>query len=197
MKRIKILIIILIAVVGALLIYKHFEKIKPEEIELNKFSTEYTLVPEDNIYVYRSIDEIIDILSSQTGVVFMCTPTSEWCQHYAVYLNNYLKKLNINEINYLNITEYRALNTVKYQKIVELLDNYLYVDDINNKKIYMPDLTFVKNGNIIAHDNETSLVSSETKTEEYWTQSKITEFYNKLNNFVTLLNKEEEPIITE
>ena len=69
MKKIKILIIILIAVVGALLIYKHFEKIKPEEIELNKFSTEYTLVPEDNIYVYRSIDEIIDILENKTGVI--------------------------------------------------------------------------------------------------------------------------------
>ncbi len=194
MKKIKLLIILIIAIVGALLIYKHFENNKKEEVVINKFKEEYPLVPEDNIYVYRSIDEIIDILSSKTGIVFMCSPNSEWCQHYAYHLNNFLKSNNITEINYLNITEYRALNTTKYQKIVELLDSNLYVDDQNNKKIYMPDLTFVKNGNIIAHNNETSLVSSEITPEEYWNIDKVKEFNNKINEYVTLLNKEEEII---
>ena len=191
MKKIKLLLITAFAIVGALLIYNHFENIKTEEVEQNKFSTEYKLVDSDNIYVYRTIDEIIDILSNKTGVVFLCTHTSEWCQYYALYLNDGLKKLGVEEINYLNITDYRTLNTAKYQKIVELLENYLYVDDTNNKKIYMPDLTFVKNGKIIAHNNETSLVSSETNIEEYWTLNKINEFSNKLNSYVTILNQEE------
>ena len=197
MKKLKILFIIGFAVIGALLIYNHFEKIEEEEVVVNKFASEYTLVGEDNLFVYKSIDNIIDILSNGTGVVFMCTPTSEWCQYYAFYLENALKTKDIKEINYLDVTEYRALNTVKYQKIVELLDSYLYVDDLNNKKIYMPDLTFVKNGNIIAHNNETSLVSSETKTDDYWTQSKLNEFNNKMKEYVELLNKEEIEEITE
>ena len=194
MKKIKLLLIILFAIIGALIIYNHFEKIKPKEEEINKFSTEYTLVDSENIFEYNSIDEVIDILSNQTGIVFMCTPESNWCQHYAYHLNNICKKNNIQKIHYINITEYRELNTTKYQKLVDLLENYIYVNDIGIKKIYMPDLTFVKNGEIIAHDNETSLVNSELVIENYWTNNKITEFNSKISKYIELLNKEEEEI---
>ncbi len=190
MNKIKIIIIILIAILGAYLIYDHFDKIKPNEEEINKFQTEYEMVEKDNIYEYKSIDEIIKILSNETGVVFFCTKESSWCQYYAVYLNDVLKENNIDKINYLDISSYRELNTAKYNAIVDKLSNYLYTDDSNTKNIFMPDVVFVKDGNIVAHDNETSLVLSDLDAETYWTQENINRFKNKIKNYVILLSEE-------
>ena len=190
MKRIKILGIIGIAVIGALLIYRHFDKVKVIDDNYNKFSSEYTLLNKDNIYTYSSIDKILNILDNGTGVIFLCTPESEWCQHYALYLNDELKNNGIDEINYLNIKDYRELNTTKYQKLVDYLSNYIYVDDLGNSKIFMPDVTFVKNGNIVFHNNETSLVASDQTTADYWTEEKILEFKNNLRDGIILLNND-------
>jgi len=188
MYKLKLLSILAIAVVGALLIYNHFDNKKEENIVIDKFSSEYNLVSQNNIFKYNTIDEIIDILENKSGFVFLCTPESSWCNYYASYLNETLMNNNIKEIYYCNIKPDRELNTLKYQKLLDLLNTHIYKDDTNNSKIYMPDLTVVKNGEIIAHDNETSLIQSDQLAESYWTQEKITEFKNKLNGFVYLLN---------
>lgn len=190
MKKAKILGIIAIAVIGALLIYNHFDKNKKVDNNYNKFSTEYLLVDKNNIYKYSSIDEVIRTLNEGTGIIFLCTPDSEWCQMYALYLNDELIKNNINEIKYLNIKNYRELNTSKYQKIVDLLENYIYKDDTGERKIFMPDVTFVKNGKIIFHDNETSLVASDQEPMEYWTEQKILELKNKFREAIIKLNSD-------
>ena len=41
MYKFKLLLIILIAIVGAYLIYNHFDKIRQEESEIDTFLTEY------------------------------------------------------------------------------------------------------------------------------------------------------------
>ena len=188
MYKLKLIAIAIIAIVGALLIYKHFENIKDDEIVLDRFSSEYNLVSEDNIFKYSSLDEILDIVESKTGVVFLCTPESNWCNYYAKYLNETLKESNIDVIYYHDIKSDRELNTLKYQKLLDILSSYLYKDDMNNSKLYMPDLTIVKDGNIIAHDNETALIESDQKEESYWTDEKISEFKIKINNYIYLLN---------
>ena len=190
MNKLKILVIILIAVIGAYFIYDHFDKLRKEEEKIDKFVTEYTLLDNNHIFEYSSIDEVIDILSNKTGVIFLCTPESIWCQRYALYLTNSLKKYGIDSVSYLNIKSYRQLNTTKYKKIVELLQDYVYKDDLNESKIIMPDLTFVKDGVIIAHDNETSLITSDYVPEEYWNQDKINEFDLNIKSYVDLMNQE-------
>ena len=192
MNKVKILIIILIAVLGAYLIYNHFDKIRSEEQVIDKFASEYTLVDNDNVFEYKYIDDIIETISNGTGIVFLCTPESSWCQKYAYYLNNALKKYGVTKASYLNIKSYREINTTKYRKLVELLEDYEYKDDLNNSKIVTPDLTFVKNGKILAHDNETSLITSDNKPEEYWNQNKINDFEYKIKSFIDLMNQEPE-----
>ena len=51
----------------------------------------------------------------------------------------------------------------------------------------MPDLTVVKDGVIVAHDDETALVESDQKADSYWTQDKINEFRFKITEYVNLL----------
>ena len=192
MKKLEIVIVIVVAVIGALLIYNHFDKKPEQEVIVNKFTSEYAIVPEDNIYTYKTIDEVITLLSEGTGVVFMCTPTSTWCHSYAYYLNDVLKKQGLNEIYYLNVKADRDLNTIKYQKLLEYLDPFLYKDDQNVGKIYMPNVTFVRNGIVRANDNETALVQSDVNPENYWTQETINAFELKIKNYLYLINSEEE-----
>ena len=192
MKKIQLLLIIALAVGGALLIYNHFDKKEEQEIVVNKFASEYTLVDEDNVFEYKSIDEVLNILESGSGIVFLCTPESQWCQHYALYLNEVLKENKIEKCYYLNIMDDRNLNTIKYQKVLTILEPYIYKDDMGAAKIYMPDLTFVKNGVIIGHDNNTSLVASDAEASSYWTHEKIYEFKLKIVGFISNLISDEE-----
>ena len=148
-----------------------------------RFSVEYTKVPMDNDFVYKSETEIIDILENGSGIIYLGFPECPWCQSYVVYLNEVAKDNGIENIYYLNIKEMRANNTENYQKIVALIDSLLSVDENGNKRIYVPQVVFVKKGEIIAGDNETSMISDGTPSE-YWTSENIANLKQKLNNYI-------------
>ena len=148
-----------------------------------RFSVEYTKVPMDNVFVYKSETEIIDILENGSGIIYLGFPECPWCQSYVVYLNEVARDNGIENIYYLNIKEMRANNTENYQKIVALIDSLLSVDENGNKRIYVPQVVFVKKGEIIAGDNETSMISDGTPSE-YWTSENIANLKQKLNNYI-------------
>ena len=148
-----------------------------------RFSVEYTKVPMDNVFVYKSETEIIDILENGSGIIYLGFPECPWCQSYVVYLNEVARDNGIENIYYLNIKERRANNTENYQKIVALIDSLLSVDENGNKRIYVPQVVFVKKGEIIAGDNETSMISDGTPSE-YWTSENIANLKQKLNNYI-------------
>ncbi|NLC47878.1 MAG: hypothetical protein GX758_00765 [Tenericutes bacterium] len=188
-KNLITLIIIIIAIVGTLVIYYFVKDDNNDKIKItNSFYNEYPLVEKDNIFVYKSIDEIIKLLESGTGIIYLGFPECPWCQHYVKYLNEVAKENNIKEIYYLNIKNDRLNNTIKYQKIVSLLYDNLLNDDLGNKKVFVPDITFVKEGKIIAHDNETSVITENTTPSDYWNNDKIETFKLKLNKYFHDLN---------
>ena len=173
-------LLLILVLVGAFFLFK---KSKPVTDSM-KFSEEYNEVAKDNVFVYSNIDEIVNLLENGTGIVFLAFPECPWCQNYAKYLNEVAKENNIKKIYYLNIKYDRQINSSKYTKLVKLLGDYLYADDSGIAKVYAPDLTFVKNGKIIAHDNETSITTSSMKIEDYWTEENILEFKNKISNYI-------------
>ena len=85
---------------------------------MEKFSAEYHEVAKNNVFVYRNIDEIINILEKGTGIVYLGFPECKWCQRYTKYLNEVAMDMGISKIYYYNIREDRKLNTENYQKIV-------------------------------------------------------------------------------
>ena len=187
MKKIKLSLILVIAIVGGFLIYNKFEHINSEQKEIDKFVSEYTLLEENHVFEIINIDESINILNNKTGIVFFCNPGSDWCQHYAKILDDIALENDMDKIYYVDIKDDRSLNSNKYRKLVTKLQDYLDTDDTGNKRISMPNLTFVKNGEIIANDNRTSLVSSDTTPEEYWTRENILTFKNKIIESLLLL----------
>lgn len=181
-KRFLIIGIVIIAVIGAFLIYKYTIP-DTTKTTTKKFNSEYTLLDSDNVFVYKSLDEIINVLKGGTGIVFLGFPECPWCQQYVVYLNELAKENNVKEIYYYNIKNDRKDNTDKYKKVVALLDEYLPYDDAGNKRVYVPNVTFVKNGVILANDNETSLINDGSAPTDYWTKENISIFKTKMNEY--------------
>ena len=162
-------IIAVIIVLGFLGLISFYYLNLTKVTDASKFKEEYSNVSEDNVFVYRTDKEIIDILKHGTGIVYLGFPECPWCQAYVSYLDEVAKETKIEKIYYLNILEIRKNNTREYQEIVSLLDNYLSYDEEGKKRIYVPAVVAVKEGEIISFDDETSHDTKGYETpEEYW-----------------------------
>lgn len=192
MKKIKLLLITCIAIIGALLIYNKFKDNNIEDIQIDKFLKEYTMIEENHAFEIINIDETINILNDKTGIIYFCNSGSIWCQYYTKILDDIIVENNIEKVYYVDIKEERNMNTNKYQKIITKLYDYLDVDDTGSKKLNMPNLTFVKDGNIIENDKTTSIISADITPDEYWDIKNNYEFKNKINGYLIELNAKEE-----
>lgn len=190
-KRIIIICItvILLVIVSILYFQSKKEVVKVNEDAI-KFSSEYTEVGIDNVYKYKTIDEAIKILDKGTGIIFFGFPECAWCQRYAVYLNEAAKETDIDTVYYVNIYEERKNNTENYQKIVEKLGNNLQYDDEGNLRLFVPNLTMVKKGEVIFNDCETSLDTGGKETpDQYWNFIKVNALKDRLEENMLLVKE--------
>lgn len=185
MKKTTLIFGIIIFVAACFLVYQIFDKDKENSVtDAIKFSEEYTMVDKDNLYVYKTQAEILNILQKGTGIVFLGFPECPACQRYVRYLNEVAKEENVLNIYYYNILKDRKENTEFYQEVVNILKNNLLLDENANPRIFVPDVTFVRNGSIIAHDNETSVLEEGISVDTYWTSDKINSLKLKLKNYI-------------
>lgn len=196
-KKNTILLIVTILLVVTIIIgiiWKLNNKPK-QKTDGEKFSEEYTEVTKDNLFVYREIDEIINILENGTGIVYLGFPECPWCQRYTKYLNEVAKDMGIEKIYYYNIREDRKNNTDNYLKIVSILGEYLQYDEEGNKRIYAPSIITLKKGEIVGFDDETAWDTKGFLTpDEYWTEDEIKDLKEKLE---TMIANTEMNICTE
>ena len=188
MKKKNILLITVIILVILLIIvaFLLFNKSETVESDAKTFASEYTLVGEDNIFVYRSAEEIINILKNGTGIVYLGFPECPWCQAYLPYLNDLAKDLHVEKIYYYNILEDRKNNTKEYQEMVKILSDYLQYDEEGNKRIYVPAIIAVNEGKIVGFDDETSLdTNGLDDPKEYWTDEEVKDLKSKLTGMIS------------
>lgn len=165
------LVLLTIFTIGSVIFIYNSKEYKRDKV---KFKEEYPQVQEDNVFVYKTGEEIVKILKNGTGVVYLGFPECPWCQEYVKHISEVAKTEQVDKIYYFNILEDRKNNTKVYKEIVALLKEKLLFDKEGNERIYVPDLTVVKNGKIIFHDNEGSLVTEADGTPtEYWNENRI------------------------
>ncbi len=156
------------------------------------FSAEYTQVEADNVFVYKTGEEVIDILEHGTGLVFLGFPSCPWCQAYAPMLNQLAKEYGISKIYYHNTYEDWKQDTEEYHRYTQLLSDHLQYDNVGNRHLYVPNATFVINGEIIGNDWETSkdTLGAETPAE-YWTPERVEAWRTKLTPYFQQLKAAE------
>lgn len=185
-KRIIILVsVIILFMIGVVSLVLFLKKDKKTASDMGKFSAEYHEVAKNNVFVYRNIDEIINILEKGTGIVYLGFPECKWCQRYTKYLNEVAMDMGISKIYYYNIREDRKLNTENYQKIVSILENYLQNDEEGNKRIYVPSVIALKKGEIVGFDDETAWDTKGFETpDEYWNTDEVNDLKEKLEKMI-------------
>lgn len=185
-KRIMILVsVIILFMIGVVSLVLFLKKDKKTVSDMEKFSAEYHEVAKNNVFVYRNIDEIINILEKGTGIVYLGFPECKWCQRYTKYLNEVAMDMGISKIYYYNIREDRKLNTENYQKIVSILENYLQNDEEGNKRIYVPSAIALKKGEIVGFDDETAWDTKGFETpNEYWNTDEVNDLKEKLEKMI-------------
>ena len=181
-----VIVLILIGVVSFLLINKDNKNDNDKVGEdAKKFASEYTTVSEDNVFVYRDIDEIIRIMEKGTGVVYLGFPECPWCGAYVKYLNEVAKEVGIEKIYYYNILNDRKDETEEYKKILSILGDNLQNDEEGNPRVYVPNVSFHIDGEVIGNDCETSLDTHNLeKPEDYWTDEEVKDLKETLTKYM-------------
>lgn len=151
-----------------------------------KFAEEYTEVPEYNVFVYKGAEEIIKILEHGTGIVYLGFPECPWCQAYVPILSEVADIEGIDKIYYFNILNERKENTQNYQKMVSILSDYLQYDDEGNKRIYVPAIIAVIDGQIIGFDDESSYDTlGYDDPKDYWTEDRKENLKKRLTEMIS------------
>lgn len=157
--------------------------------DAQRFKAEYPGVADNNAFVYKTDKEMIDILKSGTGLVYFGFPECPWCQKYVTYLDELSRQEKLEKIYYFNIRQIRASTTPEYQEIVGLLSNHLDKDDQGNPRVFVPDVTAVKDGKILFHDNTSSLNTAADGTpDSWWTEERVKTVKEKLLQMIKAVN---------
>lgn len=182
---ITILVLIMLSIGGYFILTKKDDAKTTTTNDSKKFASEYTEVSEDNVFVYRDIDEIIKIMKNGTGVVYLGFPECKWCQAYVKYLDEIAKEVGIEKIYYCNISEDRKNNTEKYQEVLSMLEGNLQFDDEGNARIYVPNVSFHIKGELIGNDYETSKDTHNLKEpKDYWTKDEVKDLKQRLTKYM-------------
>lgn len=140
-------------------------------VDNEKFDQDYVNVNKENVFKYVNAVEVSTELK-QDAIIFMGYPENVWSGYYANILNEAAKDSGIKEILYYDFYEDRENHNATYQSIVLNLTNYLITLDDGTQEIYAPTLVIVKDGKIIAFDNETAFVRGNLTPEIYWNEYK-------------------------
>ena len=137
------------------------------------FKAQYPNVAADNLFVIAKPTEVIDIFESGDGVVFLGFPECPWCQQLAPIVDEAAKAERLEKVYYLNIREARANNDETYQNLIKQLEDYLPKDEDGNPRIYVPDVTVVRQGKIIGRFKQEATANGEQATPDtYWTSER-------------------------
>lgn len=167
-------------------------------------------IDEDNPMVYATYDEVKELIKKGTAVIYFGFPECPWCRNTVPVLIDVAKEMGIEKIYYYNavsIRDKKSLDsngnivvedegTKEYKELVELLYNYLPVygglNDDSIKRLYLPTVVFIKNGEVIGLHTSTV----ESQEDPYVELTK--EQYNELKNiFSDYINKTFEIVCDE
>lgn len=147
-----------------------------------RFSKEYNLEDNNNVYKYATYDSVIDIVKHGTGIIYLGFPNCDLCKEVIPVLNEVVKEKDIDEVLYYNFKDIRENNTNEYIELVDLIAEYIKTDDEGNKMIQAPTIIFVNNGNIVGVYNRAINSSSEELMSD-------DEKNNLKQNFSSLIDK--------
>lgn len=214
------ILLVISAIIGYLTAFNNNEdslKFK-EEYEMLNGTVAYGKVKYNNIKIseknpikYSNYEEILNIIKSGNGIIYLGFPECPWCRSILPVLFDVANDNKINTIYYLNIKNERDSLVVEdgklvyeldddgnekkgtegYFKLLEALDKYLteytisYEDKLyetGEKRIYAPTVIFVRNGKVLGL--HVSTVESHKSGFDKMTDKQIEELYGIYEEYI-------------
>ena len=163
--------------------------------ETLKFKEEYEALNDKGIVVevdrdvnikYLQTNEVVDLLENKTGIIYFGFPGCPWCRNIVPILFDIAKENN-QTIYYFNPSGLRGTSNEEFEKIMNILNNYLETNENGEKTLYVPDVYFVKDGDIVGH--HLGSASSQTNPYEALTEVQKQEL---INIYKELISKMED-----
>lgn len=199
-------IIVVIALVIAILFFllnnkgmSDGERFKQEYEELNDSHLEVN-IDSDNMIKYISLEEAIDIIKNDTGVIYFGYPSCPWCRNAVPVLLDAASSTSLDTIYYVNAYNIRDVKEIDddgnivttnegdrlYDDLLGVLDDILgpytitldngEIIDLGEKRLYVPMVLFVKDGEVVSY--HLSTVDSQEDPSISLNDSQRDELYN-------------------
>ncbi len=180
-----ILIAITIGICGYLVVENMWYRVNlaKEETQKLAFYREYSEVSQDNLFQYASIEEVLTLVKSGTGVIYFGFPSCPWCQVYVPVFDEVSREQGLDKVLYYNPKEIRSEGTAEYKELVAILGDYLDNDKDGNKRLYVPHVFAIKEGKVVGENNDMSTMSGDAKA--YFTEARRKELKTKLMDIIS------------
>lgn len=169
-----------------------YEKVNGKTNESDKTYPEVN-ISEKNEIKYSDYNEVINVITSGTGVIYLGYETCPWCRNSVPLLLQAAENTNLDKIYYINIKNDRDVKILEngdvktekegtegYNNLLKALGEtasiYNGLNDDSIKRIYAPTVIFVKNG--VVQSLHVSTVDSQTDPYIPMTSLQRQELYN-------------------
>ncbi len=150
-----------------------------------RFKAAYSRVADDNRFVFASAGEVLEKFESGSGLIFLGFQQCPWCQQLAPIVDKAAKAEGLDKIYYLDIRHARETNDATYKKIVEKLKPHLRTDENGQPRVYVPDVTALKDGRVVSHFLQETTVDGEKATADtYWTEERRARAVEQLRKMI-------------
>ncbi len=191
-------VLVLLGVVGALTFFNNRQSTEQapssESAQVSdaakKFRQEYAGVDADNRFVYASSQEVVELFESGTGLVFLGFEECPWCQQLAPIVDDAAEVEGLEKIYYVDIRQARNDNDEFYQRLVGYLDEYLQKDDEGQPRIYVPDVTALRDGEIVGKFKQES-TKERLGPEAFWTDERRERGVEQLRKMIRNITESE------
>lgn len=154
-KKVFIILILIILGIGCFCLYQNDSirfKYSYEYINMIEYSNGKKIkinVPYDNRIKYLDSHEVLTYIKEKTGIFYFGYNSCPWCRNVVPVLIDTVKENNIDTIYYID-THKLDLSDIK-EELFNFLGDNLRLDDEGKKVLAVPDVYFIKDGNIIGH----------------------------------------------
>ena len=157
----------------------------PQPSDAARFKAAYSRVANDNRFVFASAGEVLEKFESGSGLIFLGFQQCPWCQQLAPIVDDAAKAEGLDKIYYLDIRHARETNDATYKKLVETLKPHLRTDENGQPRVYVPDVTALKDGHIVGHFlQETTADGEKATADTYWTRERRARAVEQLRQMI-------------
>lgn len=159
--------------------------VSPQLSDAARFKSAYSRVADDNRFVFASAGEVLEKFESGSGLIFLGFQQCPWCQQLAPIVDEAAKAEGLDKIYYLDIRHARETNDDTYKKLVEKLKPHLRTDENGQPRVYVPDVTALKDGHIVGHFlQETTADGEKVTADTYWTRERRARAVEQLRQMI-------------